>query len=380
MKSLARLVLVGCFAIVPILATGCADEKEVGTKPPTPNAYVGAAACASCHADIAATVSASLHPHMVTVVNGQRPADPTGLPDLPPGGSPWADFKYVIGGSGWKALFVTTDMQVATGAGSQYNIPTAQFSQGEWVAYHTGTATPYNYACFRCHTTGPDERGNTFNQPGVQCEACHGQGKSHASSGGGSGNIVRDDSALACGQCHSHDPAGSRIAAANGFIASEQQYAELKEGPHAGRKCTECHDPHKGLRRGQAGGIVRDCTSAGCHPTIVSNHRGGGSAPRCIDCHMGRATMSARSVSKYQGDVRTHIFRIHDGAEGQAAMFETVGAETYVKQGYGVTLDFACYSCHQDEQGNGGEFSIKTLAELRARARDYHDSDAVTGR
>jgi hypothetical protein len=61
-------------------------------------------------------------------------------------------------------------------------------------------------------------------------------------------------------------------------------------------------------------------------------------------------------------------------------MFETVGTNTYVKQGYGVTLDFACYSCHKDEAGVGGEFSIKTLAQLRAKAESIHDTKAMAGR
>jgi hypothetical protein len=379
MKSLTRLVLVGCFAIVPILATGCADEKESGTKPilpPAENAYVGTATCASCHADIATTVSASLHPGMVTVVNGQKPGAPTTLPANPPAGKTWADIRYVLGGWGWKALFVTQDMQVVNGESAQYDIQTVQFPQGTWASYHAGEATPYNYACFRCHTTGPVEATNAFAQPGVQCEACHGMGKFHAGNPR-TDNIVRDDSALACGQCHSHDPIGTRISAANGFITSEQQYAELKAGPHSGKKCVECHDPHKGIRNGQVGGIVKGCESAGCHPNKVVNHRGG---RVCVECHMSRATLSARSVNKYQGDVRSHIFKIHEGAEGQAGMFETVGAATYVKQDYGVTLDYACYSCHRDESGIGGFENIKTLAELRAKAQNIHESDAVTGR
>lgn len=379
MKSLAHLVLVGFFAIAPILAIGCADEKEPGTKPP-PVEYVGAATCASCHDEIAATVRASLHPGMITVVNGQKPSGPLTLPDNPPGGRAWADIKYVLGGWGWKARFVTPDMQVVVGENAQFDIQTAQFPQGGvWAAYNVGGTTPYNYACFRCHTTGPDEASNAFAEPGVQCEACHGKGKAHASRPQ-AGNIVRDDSALVCGRCHSRDPNQARIAAANGFIAGEQQYTELKAARHADKKCVECHDPHKGIRNSQLDGIVKDCQSAGCHQGKVVNHRGPPIGPACVDCHMSRATLSARSVSKYQGDVRTHIFKIHADADGQAAMFETVGAETYVKQGYGVTLDFACYSCHKDEAGVGGEWSIRTLAQLHAKAEEIHETEAITGR
>jgi hypothetical protein len=383
MKSLASLVLVGLLTLVPVLGIGCADEKDSGTTPPPPaveNAYVGAAKCSSCHAGIAATLEASGHPHKVTEVdNGQRPGAPLILPDNPPAGKTWAEIKYVIGGWGWKTRFVTQDMQVVIGEGVQYNIPTPQFAEPAWAAYHVGEVTPYNYACFRCHTTGPDEASNAFDQPGVQCEACHGKGKTH-SLHPRRDNIVTDDSALACGQCHYRDPNRARIIAKGTFGDHHEQYEEMKDGPHAGLKCTTCHDYHKGIRRGQVGGIVKTCTSAGCHAGAQVNHVGGGISPNCVDCHMGRATKSARSVHKYQGDVRTHIFKIHDGPEGQADMFETVGGNTYVKQGYGVTLDYACYSCHKDEAGVGGDFSTKTLAQLRAKAESIHDTEAMTGR
>ena len=78
--------------------------------------------------------------------------------------------------------------------------------------------------------------------------------------------------------------------------------------------------------------------------------------------------------------MRTHIFKIHEGAEGQASMFETAGGTTYVKQGFGVTLDDACYSCHKDEAGVGGAFSTQTLAQLRAKAESIHETDALTGK
>ena len=393
MKNLARLVLVVSVAIVPILAIGCADEKEPGTKPPlAENAYVGAATCASssaCHQHdaIAATVAASLHPGMVTVVSGRKPGSPPALPDNPPGGRSWADIKYVLGGWGWKARFVTADNQVVIGESAQYDIATTQFAQGAWAAYHVGEPTPYDYACFRCHTTGPDEGNGALAEPGVQCEACHGMGKLHAQSPSAN-NIVRDHSALACATCHSRDPNETRIVAEDGFIANYQQYTELLAGshhdlaaPHHDLNCTDCHDPHKGIRNGQVGGIVKTCTSASpCHEGKVVNHRGGGVSPNCVDCHMSRATLSARSVNKYQGDVRTHIFKIHNGAEGQADMFETMGAGTFVKQGYGVTLDYACYSCHKDEAGVGGDERTLTLAQLRAKAEEIHETDAVTGR
>lgn len=359
--------------LVLISMAGCAEDNSTEPPPdPGENAFVGALACVPCHGTIYQQSQASGHPHKITpVVNGQKPGAPLILPDNPPAGLAWSDVKYVIGGWGWKARFVTQEMQVVVGEGVQYNIPTEQFPEAAWANYNVGKPTAFNFDCFRCHTTGPDQATNTFNQPGIQCESCHGMGKHHVNDPSKS-NIVADDSAEACGQCHYRDEAKVRIIAGGGFINHHEQYEEMKDGGHAGLKCVTCHDYHVGIRRGQVGGIVKQCTS--CHSGLQVNHMGGND---CIACHMGRATKSARAVNKYVGDVATHIFAIHDGPEDQSTMFETVGTVTYVKQGYGVTLDFACYSCHKDENGVGGSASTKTLAELYAKAPLIHGAGAL---
>jgi hypothetical protein len=141
----------------------------------------------------------------------------------------------------------------------------------------------------------------------------------------------------------------------------------MKDGPHSDLKCADCHDPHAGVRRGQAGGIVRDCSS--CHAEIEVDHFGN---LDCITCHMPYATESARSRDPYVADVRTHIFKIHEGPEDKAQMVEQIGGASYVKQGFGVTLDHVCYQCHRNEQGVGGSNSTKSLQQLAAKARLIH--------
>ena len=37
------------------------------------------------------------------------------------------------------------------------------------------------------------------------------------------------------------------------------------------------------------------------------------------------------------------------------------------------TLDFTCYGCHKDENGVGGEYSMKTMAEFAAKADGIHN-------
>jgi hypothetical protein len=70
----------------------------------------------------------------------------------------------------------------------------------------------------------------------------------------------------------------------------------------------------------------------------------GGFGVDCIECHMPRASKSATKVGEFEGDVRTHIFKIATDAD--AKMFTKDGK--YVA-GDSVTLDFVCLHCHQNK-------------------------------
>ena len=37
-----------------------------------------------------------------------------------------------------------------------------------------------------------------------------------------------------------------------------------------------------------------------------------------------------------------------------------------------ITLDFACYSCHKDDQGVGGALSQQSLTDLSNKATNIH--------
>jgi hypothetical protein len=37
-----------------------------------------------------------------------------------------------------------------------------------------------------------------------------------------------------------------------------------------------------------------------------------------------------------------------------------------------ITLDFACYGCHKDEDGVGGNGSMKTMQQLADKAATMH--------
>ncbi|RMF18940.1 MAG: hypothetical protein D6760_13500, partial [Deltaproteobacteria bacterium] len=159
-------------------------------------------------------------------------------------------------------------------------------------------------------------------------------------------------------------------------IRHHEQYDEWLHSPHntPGTGCDACHDPHSSVKYDDDAtgfGTKLDCED--CHTEITYIKHG--TNADCVDCHMPKASKSAVAVNDYQGDLRTHLWLINTDAVGKdTGMFEPGGG--YVAEdllGLGrVTLDFACYGCHQDGNGVGGSASVKTLAELSAYATGMH--------
>jgi len=306
--------------------------------------YVGSDQCFRCHMEQYNFWQASGHPWKLRKVAKARSAK---LP-LPPGYS-WDEISYVIGGATKKARFIDLEGYIITAAkdGSeaktQYNI-----QDGSWSFYHKGEKKPYK--CGPCHMTAYSPEGHqdgrpgmigTWMEDGIGCEECHGPGSDHIRKPE-KGNIVVDSSAKACGKCHHRASMGPQPPAKGGFIRHHEQYNELLAGPHKDLDCTECHDPHK-----RAILVKTECAS--CHEDVAKKfekniHAKAGKA--CIDCHMPKATKSAIKTGKYEGDVRTHIFKIN--TDPQAGMFKKVeikGKKLTVAKGF-VTLDYVCLGCH----------------------------------
>jgi hypothetical protein len=353
-----------------LVLSGCSEDKA--TRPVLSNQYAGSAACATCHGNLTDATAGSGHARVLNpVVDGKRPDDPRlTLPDNPPGNLAWDDIAFVLGGFGWKVRFITGtegNYEIVTGEAAQWNIPTQ-----EWVAYNAGQPTPYDYSCFRCHTTGPAEDTDTFFASNVTCEACHGEGNLHILDAAANLDdpdlslISADPRAEMCGECHNRGGLDAPAPARNGFIRHHEQYNEMVSGGHRFLECVTCHDPHIGVRGDQMGGLVRVCTD--CHLNVQTNHFSFGGRPDCVDCHMPFATRSAVAFTPYRGDVRTHVFEIHVGEETKDAMFENDA----LKRDFGVTLDFVCYQCHRDSAGVGGSGSQRSLAELAEASAGMH--------
>jgi hypothetical protein len=369
------LIVVG--AILVLGSVSCTyytspGEHDIEIPQPDP-AYIGSEKCETCHQDIYGTFANSGHPFALSKVeNGQAPVFPyTSLDYLPSHFSNrWSDVSYAIGGYAWKYQFADANGFVYTGDDAQHN-----FQDNTTVPYLPAEAPgTVQFSCGKCHTTGwvgvaeggsaqdgLAGMGGEFFDAGVQCEACHGMGSVHEYTRSSADIDISTDAAL-CGQCHSRNDDHS-IAAADGFILNYTQYDEMLSAGHKDLSCVSCHDPHASVKHGQTDGIIKNCTE--CHADIKNPEHNGAD---CITCHMPYATRSATSINKYEGDVKTHIFKINPEEEGE--MFSKDGS--VANGSTGVTLEYVCYQCHRDYQSVGGTESRKTRRQLSAKATDFH--------
>jgi len=394
MKTSFKLLLI--LALGAMALAGCSDDDETAPPAEPPElAYVGSDACLACHAEEHANWTDSGHPYKLTKIDGVSPDNkfPTFSefprdPIVPPVGYEWSDISYTIGGYGWKMRWIDSNGYIISQLpDTQYN-----FENDTHVPYHPGDApgtVPYD--CGRCHTTGwvdSDDGDATNNQDGlegmvgtffaggVHCEECHGMGSQHVFDR--KYDMVLNTTAGLCGRCHTRDE-DNHIAASGGFIKHHEQYDEWLHSPHSSDgapDCGACHDAHSSVKFKDVAGvngedILTTCTD--CHTTYAGANQKHPIDFSCKLCHMPKATKSAIAADTYVGDTRTHIWSINTAAEGRDTGMFIAGGGFVIEDGEGqsaVTLDFACYSCHDSEAGGMNKAPYLSLQDL---------SDFVTG-
>lgn len=343
--------------------------------------YIGSDKCQACHEDHYSRFIKSGHPYKLNKVNGAQPTIPYSDAVIPtPAGYDWSDVSYLIGGYGWKARFVDQNGYVMTENGdTQYNL-----EDGSQVAYHgSDPMGTKKYDCGRCHTTGwkhVDDGGSPkdglegmagyFFAGGVHCEECHGMGSVHAVTKSTS-DISIDNSSEYCGSCHYRNEDHS-IAAKGGFIKHHEQYDEWLTSAHNANNvgCNTCHDPHSSVINDDiapGNGVRKSCTE--CHSTYNADAHPANLS--CETCHMAKAAKSAIKKSKYKGDINSHLFKINPASDG--TLFNAEGTLAN-PEGKGLSLDYVCYQCHKDDNGDGGSASKKTMVELSTKATGFHSN------
>jgi hypothetical protein len=362
-KGLAR-VLTLCLAAVALAA--CTAEQPVDIQAVTsqPRSFVGSDTCKKCHLEHYDSWKMTMHSRMlqdakanqdaiIVPIEEQRiredlaklsnklkvPADEIYVPKID-------EILYTIG-SQWKQRFLVKKDDTLFISPIQYNADTHR-----WVNYHENDwdKRPWLLKCGGCHATGVDLEKNTFSEPGVACEACHGKGSWHAALPKTAvfekrqtivnpAKLTMGVAVQICGSCHNRGKStkvkgggwpvgyspGKALEAyykstsfevgdvkhvyANEFSKGHhQQFIDWSNSKHAieGVTCTSCHYVHQiGIpptRSQTLSAGSNQCLS--CH-TMVNNNLAHSihSFGNCVGCHMPRIAKSAES-----GDIHSHVF------------------------------------------------------------------------
>jgi hypothetical protein len=150
--------------------------------------------------------------------------------------------------------------------------------------------------CFECHSTGPVNTAGGMLRPsqaGVHCEACHGPGSGHAKTSkadaiANPGRLTAAELNELCGRCH-RAPAAQSVQIDWAFawnVRHQPVYLSRStcfQRSNGALSCLACHNSHGALQR-EASYYNGVCVS--CHEAAHS----GAAAGNCIDCHMPRVS------------------------------------------------------------------------------------------
>ena len=362
-KALLTVLLLGLMGFI-LMACGTEPPIDVDAITSQPKSYVGADTCKMCHLEHYDSWKMTMHSRMlqdakknedaiIVPIEEKRiredlaklgkklkvPADQIYVPKQ-------EEILYTIG-SQWKQRYLIEKNGELFISPIQYNADTDR-----WVNYHEHDydKRPWLLKCGGCHATGVDLEKNTFNEPGVSCEACHGKGSWHAALPKTAvfekrqtivnpAKLTMGVAVEICGSCLNRGKAtmakGSgwpvgyepgkaleryyksvsleagnvKYIYANEFSKGHhQQYIDWKQSKHAkeGVTCTSCHFVHQ---IGMA--PTRSQTYAAgsgqcfeCHVQVNQNMAHSiHSFANCVGCHMPRIAKSAES-----GDIHSHVF------------------------------------------------------------------------
>lgn len=365
MRNLAQASMVALLFILPALL-GCSAESPVDMERilAQEKTYVGSDTCKMCHLEHYDSWKETMHSRMTQDAQSNQdfiiapidekeirqdlaklgdqlkvPADSIYIPKI-------EEIKIVIG-SEWKQRYVVQK------DGDYYVAP---------IEYHSNTHQWRNYyeeqwdqrswlkLCAGCHATGVDIEKKTYQELGVACEACHGQGSWHAALPKTAvfekrqtivnpAKVTTGVAAQICGSCHTkgqatrHKGAGWAVGYQPGralqpyfrsqdfqgddvkqYYAAEfskghhQQYQDWQQSQHftEGVTCTSCHYVHQlgialtGSQTLRAGS--QQCFE--CHQILnKTTSHAIHSFANCVGCHMPRIALSEES-----GLNHSHVF------------------------------------------------------------------------
>jgi len=358
------MVLLLCLAAMGLSACSSEQPIDIAAATSQPKAFVGSNTCKMCHLEHYDSWQMTMHSRMLQDAKKNEDAiivpidEKTIRADLAklekklkvPSDKIYVPKKdeilYTIG-SQWKQRFLVKKEGTLYISPIQYNADTHR-----WVNYHEQDwdKRPWALKCGGCHATGVDLEKNTFIEPGVSCEACHGKGSWHSALPKTAvfekrqtivnpAKLTMGVAAQICGSCHNRGTAtmkkgggwpvgyepgkalqtyykSTSYAAgdvkhvyANQFAKGHhQQFIDWKMSKHSteGVTCTSCHYVHQiGLppTRSQ----TRSAGSSQCFECHVQVNQNMAhsihSFANCVGCHMPKIAKSAES-----GDIHSHVF------------------------------------------------------------------------
>ena len=362
-RRLATIFIMGLMALF-LFACGAEKPIDVAAVTSQPKTFVGSDTCKMCHLEHYDSWKMTMHSRMlqdakknedaiIVPIDEKRiredlaklgdklkvPADKVYVPKLD-------EILYTIG-SQWKQRYLVKKDDTLFISPIQYNADTHR-----WVNYHEKDwdKRPWLLKCGGCHATGVDLEKNTFVEPGVSCEACHGKGSWHAALPKTAvfekrqtiinpAKLTMGVAVQICGSCHNRGKStmkkgggwpvgyapGKALEAyyqsttfeagdvkhvyANEFSKGHhQQYIDWQQSKHAqeGVTCMSCHFVHQiGMaptRSQTYAAGSKQCLQ--CH-VMVNKNLGHSihSFANCVGCHMPRIAKSAES-----GDIHSHVF------------------------------------------------------------------------
>ncbi|WP_417346421.1 Ig-like domain-containing protein [Ferrimonas sp.] len=390
---------------------------SIQAEPVVQLSYVGSQACLSCHSDKESFLTSG-HPFKLNkVVDGQMPEYPytniIGALEMlegvvNPGGAPesYEDVSYVIGGYKKQVMWLDLDGYRYTGDKVIGKLDEDGYVYEMWSWGDNLGPERAPFYCGRCHTTGwkdftsqeGDDRNphhqddmegilGTFEQPGVQCESCHGAGSDHIKAPSSS-NITRlaeprtvaqmtaEDQAfgqaVACVECHTHggdksypeylthytetfggvDAVGGLVAKGaggrggrGGRVAADTMMGYdpdtgVAQGKKRNMHCNTCHESHMSThfrdKPGHEGALKKACTD--CHQMEFANAEGGNGmaamvhgSTDCTSCHMPS---------------QSHLFKVDISAPSEDGHHYSEDGQ--YSQPWLRPLD-ACQGCHTED-------------------------------
>ncbi|MCF8052023.1 MAG: hypothetical protein K9L59_12350 [Desulfobacterales bacterium] len=364
METKAAILIGILFAGTSFLS--CSQEPAVDLEAvlKQPQQFVGSDTCKQCHLEHFDSWQMTLHSRMLQDAKKNEDAiivpidEKTIREDLAKLGDTLKvpaeeiyvpkkeEILYTIG-SQWKQRYLVEKDGTLFISPIQYNAETHR-----WVNYHENDwdKRPWLLKCGGCHATGADLEKQTFSEPGVACEACHGKGSWHAALPKTAvfekrqtivnpAKLTMGVAVQICGSCHNRGNAtqvkgagwpvgyepGKSLEAyyrstsyevgdvkhvyANEFSKGHhQQYIDWVQSQHytEGVTCTSCHYVHR-IGVPPTRSQTRSAGSSQCfecHVQVNNNMAHSiHSFANCLGCHMPRIAKSAES-----GDIRSHVF------------------------------------------------------------------------